>query len=284
MKHSPSHLSSGRRPLVTVRPDRPMSATRTTGVRWLFAAMTFVGSAVPATGQPNPLLQGAAWRDLVLVELIPAWQAHVVDSRHGGFHTSLGRDWQPRSPHEKIPAMIGRQVFSFTAAYLLSGEDRHLEVARLGVEYLLAHAWDDRYGGWYDRLTVDGEVLDSTKTAANELYTNVGLALYAFATGDPRARQRVEASLRIRRTRAADPDQGGYFSQLTRELTPAADRRKLKHAHFGYVGSLIPLFQVGRDPEVLTWWRELMDLTRRRMTDPDLGWVYGFQVPLDRAW
>jgi hypothetical protein len=156
--------------------------------------------------------------------------------------------------------MIGRQVFSFTAAYLLAGEDRHLEVARLGVEYLLAHAWDDRHGGWYDSLTVDGEVLDDTKTAANELYTNVGLALYAFATGDPRARQRVEASLRIRRTRATDPDLGGYFSQLTRDLTPAPDGGKLKHAHFGYVGSLIHLFQVGRDPEILAWWQELMDL------------------------
>jgi mannose/cellobiose epimerase-like protein (N-acyl-D-glucosamine 2-epimerase family) len=197
---------------------------------------------------------------------------------------SLGRDWQPREPGEKIPAMIGRHVFSFTAAYLLSGEDRHLEMARRGVDYLMERAWDERYGGWYDRLTVDGEVLDSTKTAANEIYTNAGLALYAFATGDPRARQRVEASLRIRRTRAADPELGGYFSQLTRELTPAADRRQLKHAHFGYVGSLIHLFQVDRDPEILAWWRELMDLTRRRMTDADLGWVYGFQVPLDRAW
>ena len=262
-----------------------MSATSMTCARWLFAAATTLGGSVaPAAGQPDPLLQGAAWRDLVLVELIPAWQAHAIDSRHGGFHTSLGRDWQPRAPREKLPAMISRQVFSFTAAYLLSGDDRHLEVARHGVEYLLAHAWDDRYGGWYDRLSVDGEVLDTTKTAANELYANVGLALYAFAAGDPQARQRVEASLRIRRTRAVDPDQGGYFSQLTRELTPAADRRKLKHAHFGYVGSLIHLFQVGRDPELLAWWRELMDLTRRRMTDADLGWVYGFDVPLDRAW
>lgn len=65
--------------------------------------------------------------------------------------------------------MTSRQVFSFTAAYLLSGDERHLEVARRGVEYLLAHAWDERYGGWYDRLTVDGAALDSTKTAANEL-------------------------------------------------------------------------------------------------------------------
>jgi len=174
-------------------------------------------------------------------------------------------------------------VFSFTTAYLLSGDERHLEVARRGVEYLLAHAWDERYGGWYDRLTEDGAVLDDTKTAPSELYTNVGLALYAFATGDARARQRVEASLRIRRTRAADADEGGYFSQLTRELAPAADRRKLKHAHFGYVGSLIHYYQVGRDPEVLAFWRELMDLTRTRMTDPALGWVYGFQVPLDRS-
>ena len=260
-----------------------MSATRTTVLPRLIVAACLTDSAVSAAEPPDPVLRGAAWRDLVLVELIPAWQAHVVDDRHGGFHTSLDRAWQPRAPYEKLPAMISRQVFSFTVAYLLSGDDRHLDLARRGVEYLLAHAWDERYGGWYDRLTVDGAVLDETKTAANELYTNVGLALYAFATGDPRARGRVEESLRIRRTRAADPELGGYFSQLTRELAPAADQRKLKHAHFGYVGSLIHLFQVGRDPEVLAFWRELMDLTRQRMTDAELGWVYGFQVPLDRA-
>jgi mannose/cellobiose epimerase-like protein (N-acyl-D-glucosamine 2-epimerase family) len=250
----------------------------------MVAAMTLVGPATMGAAQSDPLLQGATGRDLVLDELIPAWEAHVIDSRHGGFHTSLDRAWQPQAPHEKIPAMISRQVFSFTAAYLLSGDDHHLEVARRGVDYLLAHAWDERYGGWYDRLGVDGEVLDSTKTVIVQLYTNVGLTLYAFATGDQRVLEHVEESLRIRRTRAADPELGGYYPQLTRELEPTADRRKLKHAHFGYVGSMIHLFQIDRDPEVLAYWRELMDLTRRRMTDAELGWVYGYQVPLDRAW
>jgi mannose/cellobiose epimerase-like protein (N-acyl-D-glucosamine 2-epimerase family) len=63
-------------------------------------------------------------------------------------------------------------VFRFTAAYLLSGDEGHVEAARQGVEDLLAHAWDDSYGGWYDRLTVDGEAPERTKTAANELYTH----------------------------------------------------------------------------------------------------------------
>jgi mannose/cellobiose epimerase-like protein (N-acyl-D-glucosamine 2-epimerase family) len=260
-----------------------MSALRTAPARWLAAAAVLIGSTAHAAEPPDPVLRGATWRDLVLADLMPAWRAHVVDGRHGGFHTSLGRDWRPRAPYEKLPAMVGRQVFSFTAAYLLSGDERHIEVARSGVDYLLARAWDERYGGWYDRLSVDGAVLDDTKTAANELYANVGLALYAFATGDARSRERVEASLRIRRTRAVDPDEDGYVSQLTRTLEPAADRRKLKHAHFGYVGSLVHLYQVGRDPEVLAFWRELMDLTRTRMSDPALGWVYGFQVPLDRS-
>lgn len=260
-----------------------MPLLRTPLARWVAVTTVLIGSAVWAAEPPDPVLQASTWRELVLAELVPAWEAHVVDERHGGFHTSLGRDWQPRAPYEKLPPMISRQVFSFTAAYLLSGDERHLELARRGVLYLLAHAWDERYGGWYDRLSVDGAVLDDTKTAPSELYTNVGLALYAFATGDARARHHVEASLRIRRTRAADPDEGGYFSQLTRTLEPAADRRKLKHAHFGYVGSLIHLYQVGRDPEVLAFWRELMDLTRTRMSDPALGWVYGFQVPLDRS-
>jgi mannobiose 2-epimerase len=248
------------------------------------AGLVFLLPSAVATAQPDPVLQGATWRELVLRELIPAWQAHVIDTRHGGFHASLSRDWQPRAPYEKLPPMLSRQVFSFTAAYLMSGDERHLEVARGGVDYLLAHAWDERNGGWYDRLSVDGKVLDSTKTAPSELYTNVGLTLYAFATGDARVKQRVAESLRIRRTKAADREQGGYFTQLSRELAPVGDTSKLKHAHFGYVGSLIHLYQLDRDPAVLGFWRELMDLTRSRMTDPELGWVYGFDVPLDRSW
>jgi mannose/cellobiose epimerase-like protein (N-acyl-D-glucosamine 2-epimerase family) len=92
--------------------------TRKAVVGWLVAAAF---GAVPAHAQPEPLLQGPSWRDLVLLELI--------------------------------------------------------EVARQGVEYLLAHAWDERYGGWYDRLSVDSEVLDGTTDS--HPYVSVGGQLTA---------------------------------------------------------------------------------------------------------
>lgn len=45
--------------------------------------------------------------------------------------------------------MISRVTFGFCAAYLLSGDDKYLEFAKHGIEYLVNHGWDKKNSGWY---------------------------------------------------------------------------------------------------------------------------------------
>jgi len=115
-------------------------------MRWLTVVLLMVmhfflsqNAEAAERGAENDLMDGSFWRTQILDELIPYWYAHVRDQEFGAFYTNLSRDWQPQSPWDKIPAMISRQVFSFSAAYLLSGEEKYLEVAREGVGYLLEH-------------------------------------------------------------------------------------------------------------------------------------------------
>ncbi len=223
------------------------------------------------------------WRRQALDELIPNWYAHARDLERGAFYMNLDRGWNPEPPWDKVPALISRHVYGFSAAYLLSGEEKYLAAARAAAEYLLARAWDPEYGGWYDKLTRDGKPLVETKSVALQLYTNVGLAMYAFVSGDARALDAVLKSVEIQFTRARDAERGGFAQTLGRDLA-VLDAGKNKHAHYGYLGSLLlNLYLATHDPAVLAKSRELADLSIDRLRDTE-GWYHGFRNRLDRDW
>jgi mannose/cellobiose epimerase-like protein (N-acyl-D-glucosamine 2-epimerase family) len=228
-------------------------------------------------------LDGEFWRRQALHDLMPYWYEHIRDTERGGFYLNLSRSWQPIPPWEKMPAMISRQVFAFSAAYLMSGEEKYLDVAREGVEYLIGHAWDTEYGGWFDMLTQTGEPKETTKSVPMQLYTNVGLTLYAFTTGDERTLSYVKKSIEIQQTYGHDNELDGYFQVLNRDLS-VKDDGKNKHAHYGYVSSLLlNLWLTTRDQEILQWERHLTDLSLEWMMDEE-GWVHGYMSQFDRHW
>lgn len=243
----------------------------------LAAAPGFPGADAPRLDDPE------FWRRQALDELIPHWYANARDLEHGAFYMNLARDWTPEPPWDKVPALISRHVYGFSAAYLLSGDDQYLAAARAGAEYLLAQAWDPKYGGWFDKLARDGKPLVETKTVSLQLYTNVGLTMYAFVSGDRRALDAVLKSVEIQFTRARDAERGGFAQALGRDLA-VLDAGKNKHAHYGYLGSLLLNLYLGtRDPAVLAKSRELADLSIARLRDA-AGWYHGFRNRHDRAW
>ncbi len=180
---------------------------------------------------------------------------------NGAFYMTLSREGNPLPPWDKHPAMISREIFGFTAAYLLSGDETYLSTAREGAQYLLKHAWDEQYGGWYDVLDQSGNPKVTTKSVPNQLYTNVGLALYYFATGDGNALRHVKESVRIQKDHAFDNRNGGYFQTLNRDLS-VADSSKSKHSHYGYTSSLlINLMMMTHDSEIRDFAEELMQIS-----------------------
>jgi mannose/cellobiose epimerase-like protein (N-acyl-D-glucosamine 2-epimerase family) len=228
-------------------------------------------------------MDGEFWRAQALEDLIPHWFENVIDEKHGAFYTNLSREWQPRPPWDKIPAMISRQIFGFSTAYLLSGEEKYLKVARKAVGYLLKHGWDKKYGGWFSSITQTGASKDTFKGASTQLYSCVGLTQYYFATADERVLPYVLKSVDILKTNAHDKEFDGYFMSLNRDLT-VRDSTKAKHSHYGQ-GSLMPnLFLATRDQDILSFSEHLADLSIERMIDPKEGWILGFPTHFDRSW
>lgn len=229
-------------------------------------------------------LDGEFWRKQGLTQVIPFWQEHVRDTVKGAYFLNLSREGVPVSSFDKHPAMIGRQIYGFTSAYLLSGDEIYLESAREGVEYLMEYAWDKEYGGWYDLLNENGEPKETTKTVPNQLYTDVGLAEYYFVTKDEDVLKRINESINIRKVFARDSIRGGYYQALARDLT-VIDSSKSKHSHYGYTSSLLlNMMLFTRDEETVRFAEELMQLSIDHMTDPDYGWFNGFPAPNDINW
>jgi mannose/cellobiose epimerase-like protein (N-acyl-D-glucosamine 2-epimerase family) len=235
-------------------------------------------------GQNKKYLDGEFWRQQGLTQIIPFWQSHVIDTIDGAFYMNLSREGRPLPPWDKHPAMISRQVFGFTSAYLLSGDEKYLETAREGVNYLLKYAWDHQYGGWYDFLDQYGNPKETTKTVPSQLYTNVGLALYYFATKDENVLPYIKESIRIQETYALDKKNGGYFQALARNLS-VSDSSKSKHSHYGYTSSLlVNMIMITRDKEIQNFAEELMQVSFRRMTDSTDGWFLGYTNHYDNQW
>ncbi len=229
-------------------------------------------------------LDAKFWKRHALNDLIPHWYNNARDKENGGFYTNLSREWKPVGSWDKYPAMISRHIFGFSSAYLLSGEDKYIEAAHEGAEFLMKHAWDKEYGGWFDLLTCEGKPKEMTKSIPLQLYTNVGLTMYYFTAGNSSVLPYIFQSVNIQKKYGYDNSFDGYYQALERDLS-VKDSGKNKHAHYGYVGSLLlNLWLATREPGILEWECRLTDLTLERMVDTENGWINGYMNELDRQW
>lgn len=124
---------------------------------------------------------------------------------------------------------ISRLVYGFASAYLLTGDDRYLEAAEKGTEYLRDHMRfydaDENIIYWYHGIDVQGS--RETKVFASEFGDDFDAIpayeqIYALAgpiqtyriTGDPRILHDAELTVDLFDRFYLDRERGGYFSHL----------------------------------------------------------------------
>lgn len=125
---------------------------------------------------------------------------------------------------------ISRLVYGFASAFLLTGEDRFLEAAEQGVEYLREHMrfldLDNEIVYWYHGIDVQGEREQKIFTsefgddydaipAYEQIYALAGPVQTYRITGDPKIREDAELTIKLFDDFFLDKSEyGGYFSHL----------------------------------------------------------------------
>src|SRR4029079_10251780 len=76
----------------------------------------------------------------------------------GNFPSFRGRDGEllPESTERRL-STLARQVYGYSHAFLMTGQDRYLTYAKAGLDWINANAKDPVYGGYYGRLTIAGD-------------------------------------------------------------------------------------------------------------------------------
>jgi len=124
---------------------------------------------------------------------------------------------------------ISRLVYGFASAYLLTGEDRFLEGAEKGTEYLREHMRffdrDDDLIYWYHGILVSGEREQKLLTSEfgddydslpmyEQIYALAGPTQTFRITGDQRICYDIEKTIELFDKYYKDNEKGGYFSHI----------------------------------------------------------------------
>lgn len=159
----------------------------------------------PRPRPPGPLpevLLGPGWVSHWRTQIAPFWtSAEALGTPVGNFPTYRGMDGRVTGSSRRRPRMISRQVYAYSAGYLMTGDATLLAHAKAGVDWLQAHAIDRVNGGCYAELDADGNPVDGVRTAQDLAYCMMGIGAWYFVTRDPG----VEADLLAARNLFFDP-------------------------------------------------------------------------------
>jgi mannose/cellobiose epimerase-like protein (N-acyl-D-glucosamine 2-epimerase family) len=167
-----------------------------------------------------------------------------------------------RDNYRQETGTISRLVYGLATAYLLTGDDRYLEGATKGTEYLRQHMRfhdvDEEIVYWYHGIDVHGQ--HEEKVFASEfgddfyaipiyeqIYALAGPVQTYRVTGDPEILRDVEGTVALFERCFRDREQGGYFAHLDPvTLDPRSESLQANRAkkNWNSVGDHAPAYLV----------------------------------------
>ena len=157
------------------------------------------------------------YRNALLNDVLPFWEAHSVDREQGGFFTCLGRDGSVFDT-DKFLWLQARQVWTFSMLYSrLEHRATWLQLARHGAEFLQRHGRDGE-GNWYFSLARDGRPLVQPYNIFSDCFAAMAFSQYALAANDEAAKQIAERTYRNILRRKDDPK--GKYSKAVPGTRP----------------------------------------------------------------
>jgi mannose/cellobiose epimerase-like protein (N-acyl-D-glucosamine 2-epimerase family)/anti-anti-sigma regulatory factor len=145
------------------------------------------------------------------------------------YRTHLTLEGQKIESTRQETDTISRMIYGFASAYLLTGDDRYLEIAERGTEYLRDHLRAEEEGAdvvyWYHAVDVQGQherkILASqfgddydAIPAYEQIYALAGPVQTYRVTGDPRILSDARRTINLFNKHFLDREKDGYFSHI----------------------------------------------------------------------
>lgn len=153
------------------------------------------------------------------------WLDHMQDTENGGFYGQMTGDGTLVKEANKGCILNARILWSFSAAYRVTGRAEYLEAATRAKGYILQYFVDREYGGTYWALDCKGMPVDTKKQFYAIGFCIYGLSEYARATQSSEALDCALSLYLSIEEHSLDPVHNGYIEACTREWGEIADMR-----------------------------------------------------------
>lgn len=228
----------------------------------------------------------------IQTELLNKWYPQAMDTVHGGYLSTFTSDFKPTGDQHKMIVSQSRHVWTTAKAAMAYPEtDYYLKASAHGVDFLKDVMWDKTYGGFYQLVDRQGNVLpdaNAEKTAYGNAFGIYGLAAYVMASKDTAALALAKQAFHWLEEHSHDPVLKGYFQHLERDGTvikrdesvpSTADRGyKDQNSSIHLLEAFTELYQVWPDPLVKERLLEMLVLIRDTITT-DRGYLTLFLEP-----
>ena len=209
--------------------------------------------------------------------IVPFWFERARDKQYGGYLTNFDEQGREMPCPEKYVNTQCRLVWWFSTLHRRFPEmSGAAEMAAQGVEFLLKHFWDEKYGGFYWKVKRDGSELDNAKIVYGESFCIYALSEYAMATRDRRALEYAARTFDLLQKYCTDTQHGGYLENVNRDWSPEAggfaggDRKGLD-THMHLMESFTTLYRASGDELHRRKLEQQIDLICERMIDKATG-------------
>lgn len=220
------------------------------------------------------------YQDVLQQNILKFWIEHAIDRERGGMIGWLDRRGKPIKPGTKSLVQQSRVVWSFSASYRMFPEPAYKEVATHTLKFMREKMWDDEHGGFYWLLDRDGNVRDGKKHLYGQSFAIYGLAEYARAFDDSKAREEALELFRLIDRQAHDIENGGYREAFSREwqylsadVTVGGRGRKSMNTHIHLLESFTTLYKASGDAMVRARVEELLKICAEKIVDSEQGFA-----------
>lgn len=189
-------------------------------------------------------------KDTIIAEMktdlndeLSLWYPLCLDTVYGGYYSDINYKWELDGPQTKMIVTQARHVWSNSVLALYFADNEiYLKTAHHGFEFLKDVMWDSEYGGFYNLVDREGNVIKENgkiiKRAYGIAFAIYGLAAYYKASGNKEALELARKTFEWLEEHSYDPEYGGYFQFLSREgnvykegygNTPPKDQNTMIH-------------------------------------------------------
>jgi N-acylglucosamine 2-epimerase len=181
-----------------------------------------------------------------MAELADLVAFRMREPRNGAVLEFFHRDWRYDPARTRDVLELGHNVKAvrwLLETDALTGDPRHVQAAMGALQFALQHAWDPRFGGFYQHVFRSGRLAGDKKDWWSQCEGLWALLLMHRETGEPRFAELAQELMHFCFTCFADPEHGDWYMTCHADGTPADDRKgcHYKAAYHVVDGCMAPI-------------------------------------------